>query len=203
MNEMENLWQQLDNKLDRSLTLNESLLTELNLDKMKRALGAPLRSELLTILGTAIFVIYLAALSVIFMGQLKLSIPGLAASVSAMALIVLATRRVSLMHKLRAADLPVLEMQNALHQLSQYRNRFLWFELGLGFVAVVGMWPLVLYTGFDLDIYAHNKAILLIILLVIGLISIPVVRHYERSYRQGLSQANALLVDIQQLRSKE
>ncbi len=122
----------------------------------------------------------------------------LAPANKALLLLLLSLNRVLKIHKMDYYNSSVLTLQKQLYDLQYTRYRFGRLELVLNILAAVLMWPIVLYTGFEMEVY-ENPWVLGIALLVVAVIAVPIVIPLERSYRNRLKNAEQLLKEIEAL----
>ena len=199
--ELNNLWEIYNNKLDKSLALNEQLLRKVNMDGMKKELAKPITSEIFSIVFTCLLIIYLVVVSVLLSSLLRFSIPGFIAAGSAIALVGFAIGRVNTFKNLDYVNSSVLMLQKDLYELQRKRSRSGRLELFLGICSATLMWPLVLYTGFEIDVYESVSAWLLTVSGV-ALIALPVTILHEKYYRKKIKNAEALLIEIGDLETE-
>ncbi|MDW3193645.1 MAG: hypothetical protein R8G66_14840 [Cytophagales bacterium] len=195
MDQLEHTWQQQDQKLDRVLEMNQELLRKINFETAHRTLKKPLWSELVTLGSTLLLAIYLLAISWHLMTIWQYSIPGLIASSSAFGLIVFSSHRIKLIRKAQDLTTPISILQRHLATLQLKKIKLARIELILGICAVICMWPIIIFTGFGVDIY-HHPWMLGMILLMVAIIAIPVTRTYERSYHKSVLSAKAMIEEI-------
>ena len=62
------------------------------------------------------------------------------------------------------------------------------------------MWPIILYTGFELDVFSQFSYWGLA-LLVVALFAIPTTIAYERYYQGQVAKASILLEEMQELKN--
>ena len=199
--QMKSLWDGQQEQLDRSIQLNEQILRKINFEKAQKELRKPMQSEVITSGLSVLFVIYMLTLSVLLFEQFRFSVPGLLSAGATVFLIAMAFQRILLMRNVSDTTQSVVQVQQDLFQVELRRTRFGMIELAAGVVAVLGMWPIVLYTGFEIDIYQVLPAYLLAI-LVVAVVAIPVVVWYERNYRSGLRSTRLALEEIEELDDK-
>ena len=84
---------------------------------MQRELAKPIQLELLTIVSTFIFVIYLLGLSFTLAEEIRFSLPGFIAAGCGVALISFAIGRLRAFRKLNYSNQNILELQKDFHSI--------------------------------------------------------------------------------------
>lgn len=196
--ELNELWERFDQKLDNSLQFNEQLLKKVNFNQMQKELAKPIRLELWTIFFTSVLVVYLLGLSVMLIEELKFSLTGIIAASCGLGLIGFALRRVRAFRKLNYSSQNILTLQQELHSIQLKRLQSGRLELLFGILAATLMWPIVLYTGFELDIYSQFSYWGLA-LFAVAFFSIPATIAFERHYRAKMEKASELLKEMEGL----
>ncbi|MEL6252137.1 MAG: hypothetical protein AAFR87_09015 [Bacteroidota bacterium] len=198
LEKMENLWAQHNKKLEQNLKLNEAMLREAKLEKAKKELQAPYFSELISSILTAFFVIYLLLLSVSLIEEIKFSLPGIIAAACASMLIYFAIVRMRKMKQLDERGTSVLELQKHFYALQDYRTQMGRWEILLGAILILTIWPIILWTGFKIDLY-ENGQLMVATFLLCALVGISVGIWYERFYRRKMGNTEILLEEIREL----
>lgn len=198
LEKMESLWAQHNTKLEQNLKLQEELLRELKLTQAKRELSRPLFSEILSSILTAMFVIYLGAVSFALLDEFRFSLPGFIAAGSAAFLIYFAVLRISKIKRLDERSASVLELQKRFYALQHYRSQVGRWEIVLGAILLLAIWPIILWTGFGVDLY-ESSWLLGITVGACALIGIPVGIWYGRFYRRKMGNTEILLSEIKDL----
>jgi hypothetical protein len=171
-------------------------MKKINLNQVKKELSKPATTELVTIGLTALFAIYLIVVSTLMAGEPRFSVPGFIAAGSSIGLIAFAIFRLKMFSKIDYISDTVLGMQKILLAFQQKRNRWGWIELVLGIVAATMMWPLVLVTGFQIDVYNEISSWLAAV-IVVAVVAAPITIIFERYYQKRLKNARALLDEIE------
>ena len=99
-------------------------------------------------------------------------------------------------------DTSILELQKNFYNLLSIRNKLSRLELALNLFTIIAMWPIVLYTGFDIDVYDKPSSLMLA-LLVCAIVTTPIVIWHEKSYQKKLINAGLLFDEIKQLEEGE
>jgi len=195
LDKMESLWAQHNKKLEQNLLLNEELLREAKWDQAKRELRKPFYAELMSSILTGFFVLYLVLLSSSLIEELKYSLPGFLAAGCAGALIFFAIVRMRKMNLLDERGTPVLELQQRFYDLQHYRSKMGRWEILLGAILLLSIWPIILRTGFGIDIYENAQLIGFTIALC-AILGIAVGIGYEGFYRRKMRNTEILLKEI-------
>ena len=195
LEEMESLWAQHHKKLEQNLVLNEEILREAKWDQAKKELRKPFYSELLSSILTGFFVLYLLLLSSALIEQPKYSLPGFLAAGCAALLIFFAMVRIKKMNLLDERGTSVLELQKRLYDLQHYRTQTGRWEMILGAILILAIWPIILWTGFGIDIY-ENAQLLGFTIALCAILGITVGIWYERFYRRKMRNTEILLKEI-------
>ena len=200
--EVNNIWQNYDAKLEKTLRLNEVILKKINLDGARRELNKPIVSEISTIVCSALFAAYLITVSAMLLETPRYAIPGFSAGASTLALIWFAIVRIHSFRKLDYTSSTTLQLQKQLHDFQLKRYRSGRSELALGLCAATLMWPLVLYTGFNIDVYQEFSVWVLAVVLV-AIFAIPFTILHEKYYRKKIENTQTLLREIIDFERKE
>ena len=200
--QLKDMWQQQEQQLASSLKLNATLLRKLNFDQAERKLRRLLQTERLNILGNLLFAAYLLAASTAVFPHWPFSVPGYLCAICCFLLAGFSIIRIRKIKRLDYIGSNILELQKQLADLVQTRLRLGKRELWVSILALVFMWPVVLYTGWSLNIYQHWTW-LLIILAGVAVIVVPVAIWHERSYRTSLEHSQQLLQEIADLEAED
>ncbi len=193
-----NLWRSQNQKLDENLELNTRILKQMNLSKMERSLSRPLRAEYMNIVLTSLFIIYMLVLSVLLVDLVRFSIPGFIASVSASAVILFSIARVRGIHSINEFDISVLVRQKRYSDVTRMMIRLSKWDLFFGVLSALTMWPIILYTGFEVDVY-EEVSWLLGFLGVCLVVILPVIYWFYGYYRKKMQDVNELLEELAEL----
>ena len=136
--------------------------------------------------------------SAALLGQWKYSLPGFLAAASAAVLILFAVVRMQKMNRLDERGTSVLELQKRFYDLQAYRTQMVRWEILLAGILLLAMWPIILWTGFGIDLYA-NVQLLGITIFLCALLGIVVGIAYERFYRRKMRNTEVLLQEIKEL----
>lgn len=196
--DLKSLWEAYDKKLDRNLQFNENLLRKMNLDKAKRELNMPLTLEVLNMIAHFFFALYLIIVSWLIFEQLHYSIPGFIAAGATLTLLGISIIKARKLFRMDYYENTVLKLLQQIYDLQSFKYRIGRAELILGIIALIAMWPLVLITGFEIDIYA-NIWPLIIAVTIASIIALPLAIRTDRYYRKKLKNTTSLLEEIQEL----
>lgn len=200
--ELNIIWESYNRKLDKCLNFNEAMLRKVNLNQVKKELAIPVHMEVAVIVLTFVFIVYLSLVSVLIVTELRFSIPGFIAAGSALVLTGFARSRIKSFKKLDYVHSSVIRLQKDLNTIQYKKYRWGRIELLLGICSATLMWPLVLYTGFQIDVY-EKFLTWFIALCVVAIVAIPVTIHYERYYRKKLKNVRDLLAEIEDFEAEE
>lgn len=195
LDKMESLWAKQNKKLEQNLKLNEELLREAKWDKAKRELRKPFYSELISSIMTGFFALYLVLISTSLIEYLKFSLPGFLAAGCSVLLIYFAMVRMRKMNLLDERGTSVLELQKRLYDLQHYRTQMGKWEILLGAILLLSIWPIILWTGFGIDIY-ENAQLLGFLISLCAILGIAVGIVYEGFYRRKMRNTEILLKEI-------
>jgi len=81
LEELKSVWAQYDKKLSQNLKLNEELLRKMNLEKSKKEMTAPLFYEIISVIGGAIFLLFIISATIRYSYELKFLVPGIITSI--------------------------------------------------------------------------------------------------------------------------
>ena len=89
----------------------------------------------------------------------------------------------------------VLELQKRLYDLQHYRTKMGKWEILLGAVLLLSIWPIILWTGFGIDIY-ENTQLLGFLISLCAILGIAIGMGYEGFYRRKMRNTEILLKEI-------
>ncbi|MEM8891495.1 MAG: hypothetical protein AAGD28_26180, partial [Bacteroidota bacterium] len=92
----------------------------------------------------------------------------------------------------------VLELQKRLYDLQHYRTKMGGLEIILGAILLLAIWPIILWTGFEIDIY-ENAQLLGFTIALCAILGITVGIAYEGFYRRKMRNTEILLKEIRVL----
>ena len=198
LEQFKNIWENQDKKLDANLKVNTALLRRLNFDKAQRELRKPKIGELIQIIATFILSVYLVWISVLIWDKYEFAIPSSLAAMASMGIMVIAIIRYRQLLAINFYDDSIIGLQKRLYELQNFLLKIGKLELGLNIIALIMMWPIILVTGFDIDIYL-NLSYMILVLAIVGIIALPLGLSYWKGYQQKLTNAANLLKEIEEL----
>ena len=199
--ELKSLWSDYDKKLEQNLKLNLEMLKKMNLDRASGEMKKPMFAELFNIIGTFIFASYLISLSVLLIDQYKYSIPGIICTISVLTIMVFSLIRITRLRNMDYFDGSILQLQKQIYNFQILRSRLGRIELLATITAIVTMWPIVIITGFEIDVYSNIMVILLALVTTVA-IAAPIGVWHERAYRRKIKKTQQLFEEIQELESE-
>jgi len=196
--EINSIWETYNRKLDQNLRFNQELLRKINLDQLKRELSKPRLMEIMNVVSTFLFALYLIVLSSLLFDQARFSVTGFVAAGSTLSIMAFSLIRITGIYKIDPVNQSILSLEKAYHRLVVIRTRIGMVELVCTIISLVCMWPIILFTGFNIDVFEQVSG-LFIALLICALVVVPLAIWHEKFYRRRLANAGKILQEINQL----
>ena len=172
LDDLKRSWTEFDNKLDRNLKFNESLLRKMNMNTAKREFQKPLNIEIVNIVVAFLVIIYVSSMSIKFISELRFSIPGLLAVFVVFVYLYFSIRKANRFLKIDYFQSSVVKLQKEIAGLNQLVLRFRKYEFGMGPVLVLFLFPIIFKAYNKIDIYKH---VWLFIIAFVSAVSIGVI----------------------------
>ena len=198
LEDLKNIWESQDGKLEANLKLNTALLRNLNFEKAQKELRKPRTGELIQLIAIFVLTTYLVWISILMWSQYEFAIPSLLAALASIGIIVIAVIRYRKLLAINFYDDSILGLQSRLYKLQNFMLKIGRLELVFNLIALMMMWPVILFTGFGIDIYLNLSYLILVISLV-SIIALPLGFSYWKAYQQKLINAGNLLDEIKEL----
>lgn len=197
LDEIKNIWSQYDEKLNKNLKFNETLLQKMNLNKSRLEMQKPLIYELISAMLVFLFTAYLIAISMRIINEPKFSVPGLIAAVITIIYFAFSVIRLNKFLKLEYYDSSILKLQKQIANLKYTTSRFLKFELILAPFLVLTTLPIMFKVIHNFNVYENVLVASLVTIFVIAC-SIPlVIWIYKHLYAKKISNTEKLLKEIE------
>ena len=195
MEEIEKIWKKHESQIDESITLNHALLTAFVKKNVREEVSRPEKAELISSVLTLAFAGYMMVLAVRLQEFQLYSITAVIAAVSALGLVCFSVIRQIRIAQLGHIEQEVSSLQERIASFNLLRSRLAFPELILSGVALVSMWPVVLYTGFGIDV-SEQPGYLLLFVGIALMVAVPVAIWVEIRYRRHLMNALSHLKEI-------
>ncbi|MBL7704544.1 MAG: hypothetical protein JNM21_03245 [Taibaiella sp.] len=114
INEFKSAWLQHDRKLSENLSINETLLQEVNLDRSRKELNKPLLYEIVSFFFFILLIPIFIFLAVLYRSELQMLISALLALGTLVLGLVLCIKKIRLFYHIDYYSLPVLQLQERL-----------------------------------------------------------------------------------------
>jgi len=203
LSELQDLWIDHEKQLEKSLQLNEALLSRLNLDKavgqFRELLGVSVHGRNMAF----IYFLTSAGLSFFMKNEPIFCIPLLLGGLCMLGSFIYHLKNTSKFTQLSAYETPVLELQKAISEFRISSVSAGRYDFGIVAIWLATLIPAVLKLAAAQDIYEnplHAGLYLLLILFVILFLYPLNVRTYQRMYGEKLSNAEKLLNEIREFK---
>lgn len=114
INEFKSAWLQHDRKLSENLSINETLLQKVNLDRSRKELNKPLLYEIVSFFFFILLIPIFIFLAVLYRSELQMLISALLALGTLVLGLVLCIKKIRLFYRIDYYSLPVLQLQERL-----------------------------------------------------------------------------------------
>ncbi|RYD99276.1 MAG: hypothetical protein EOP54_04745 [Sphingobacteriales bacterium] len=114
INEFKSAWLQHDRKLSENLSINETLLNKINMDRSKKELNKPLRYEIVSFFLFIILIPVFIFLSVLYRSENSMLISGILAVATLVLGLFLCLKKIRLFYRIDYYQQPVLQLQEQL-----------------------------------------------------------------------------------------
>lgn len=114
INEFKSAWLQHDRKLSENLSINETLLKKVNMDRSKRELNKPLLYEIVSFFLFIILIPVFIFLSVVYRSNNGMLISGILAVATLIIGLILCIRKIRLFYQIDYYNHPVIQLQEQL-----------------------------------------------------------------------------------------
>jgi hypothetical protein len=202
LDELKSAWTQYDKKLTENLKFNEELFRKLNLDKSKREMNTPLNYEILSVIVSVFFLIFITSLTIKFGKETKYLISGLVTNITMLCLLIFAIRKVKLLSNIDYYNSPVVELQKS---LSKFKKSYLIFkksELFIFPVFAIAAIP-ILAKRRNLDILSHTEVYIITVISIL-VIGIPILMWiYKHWYEKKIKNTSDFLIELNKFEREE
>lgn len=114
INEFKSAWLQHDRKLTENLSINETLLKKVNMDRSRKELNKPLIYEIVSFFFFIILIPVFIFLAVLYRSESNMLICGILATVALVLGLVLCVKKIRLFYRIDYFDQPVIQLQERL-----------------------------------------------------------------------------------------
>lgn len=203
LSELQDIWMDHEKQLEKSLKLNEELLSRLNLDK-----AAGQFRELLEVSvhgRNMAFVYFLTSAGFAFFmkNEPMFSIPPLLGGLCMLGSFIYHLKNTRKFTQLNLYEIPVLELQKAIHEFSISSISAGKYDFGIVAIWLATLIPAILKLAAAHDIYKNplHTGLYLLLILFATLVLYPLnLRTYQRMYGEELSNAEELLNEIRKFK---
>ncbi|NLE63419.1 MAG: hypothetical protein GX612_06245 [Bacteroidales bacterium] len=170
LDDIKNTWASYDEKLNKSLKLNEELLRKLNLDKSKREMKGPFYYETTSLIMTGLLIIVISGYTYRYGSEIVYLVSGLLSILFCLTEFVFSFQKLKILTRIDYYNMSVIDLQK---NVLTFKNKYLQFkkiELTYTPLFVVSLIPILGkgLRGFDFFSYYTLYIFITIIVLIIA-----------------------------------
>lgn len=114
INEFKSAWLQHDRKLSENLSINETLLKKVNLDRSRKELNKPLQYEIVSFFFFIVLIPIFTFLTVLYRSESSMLISGLLALATLVTGLLLCVKKIRLFYRIEYYNQPIIQLQERL-----------------------------------------------------------------------------------------
>lgn len=197
LNELKDLWQEYDKRLTENLCFNEKLLRILNLDKSKREMDKPFKTEIWSIITNPLMIILISWWTLKYGRDIKFLIPYFIALSSCIIFLIFNIRRLVLLSKINYYDTPIIKLQKALVKFECIYQKLKKIELWLLMpIFAITFTPIYCKAVLDIDVFTNPTFFGIVILISIPISYLLATWMYKVFYEKPLANTNLFLHEL-------
>lgn len=197
LDDIKNTWASYDEKLNKSLKLNEELLRKLNLDKSKREMKAPFYYESTSLIIAGLVIIVISGYTYRYGSEIGYLVSGLLSILICLIEFVFSFQKLKILTRIDYYNMSVIDLQK---NVLTFKNKYLQYkkiELTYTPLFVVSLIPIVgkgLH-GFD---FFSNYTLYIFITIIVLIISYPIlIWIYKNIYDKKLKNTMQFLKELE------
>jgi hypothetical protein len=196
LDELKSAWAQYDQKLSRSLALNEKLLRNINLKHSKNELEKPLMTEIFGVVSMAVMTAFFIGASMRVIDEPQYCIPGFISAAIALVYLAFSVVKSGKFLKIDYYGTSVIQLQQNIAEVNRLVLQLRKYELLLS-PAILISGPLLFKVLHNVDVYSNMKSFLLsmAVVFVIGISATLLINKYL--YDKKFQHAARLLKEIE------
>lgn len=197
LDDIKKTWASYDEKLNKSLKLNEELLRKLNLDKSKREMKAPFYYETISLIMAGLLIIVISGYTYRYGSEIGYLVSGLLSILFCLIEFIFSFQKLKILTRIDYYNMSVIDLQK---NVLTFKNKYLQYkkiELIYTPLFVVSLIPIVGkgFHGFD---FFSNYTLYIFITIIVLIISYPIlIWIYKNLYDKKLKNTMQFLKELE------
>ncbi len=155
LDELKIAWSKYDEKLNKSLILNERLLKNMNMEKARKEMKNPLVIEILGIVVLFIIVAFLIASSIRLIEEIQFSLTGFIAAIFGLIYLIFTIITVNRFLKIDYYNSNIIKLQKEISQIKKFLLRLRKVELIMAPFFFITLFPILFKTIKNKDVFEN------------------------------------------------
>ncbi len=168
LNDLKTEWKKSDSLLESNLTIDSQKLSKRKLNRSKSEMTTPFLHEIANIIVVSITVLAALVGSILYINEMKFSIPGFIAAIIGSVYLYLAITKAIKISKIDYFTSTIIEIQKEISQLSLLVLKFRKLELILFPLFILSILPITFIAIQNRDLYNDLHFFLFEIIFIIG-----------------------------------
>ena len=203
LEELKSAWAQYDKKLTQNLKLNEELLRKMNLEKSKKEMNAPLFYEIISVVGGAIFLLFIASSAIRYSYELKFLLPGIITCIIIAIWVYNSVSKIRLLSNIDYYYSPIVELQKSINTFQLKYQKSKKFELYSIPAFAIAAFPILGIAMRNFDIYEHPIRFIVGIVLALLLGYPGQIWIYKNLYEKKIKNTTKFLDELSKFEQEE
>ncbi|MBP7102469.1 MAG: hypothetical protein KBA86_04395 [Bacteroidales bacterium] len=203
LDDIKNTWASYDEKLNKSLKLNEELLRKLNLDKSKREMKGPFYYETISLIMTGLLIIVISGYTYRYGSEIIYLVSGLLSILICLTEFVFSFQKLKILTRIDYYNMSVIDLQK---NVLTFKNKYLQYkkiELTYTPLFAVSLIPIFGkgFRGFD---FFSNYTLYIFTTIIVLIISYPIlIWIYKNLYDKKLKNTLRFLKELEVFEKNE